>query len=195
MTQQIQKSILKFASKGNVVGTLGVIVLLIVALSGGFGSGAKEVAESVLNEASVEDVVAQNSESVKILRVVDGDTLVTDTDEKIRLIGVDTPETVDPRKPVQCFGKEASAKTKELVEGTMVVLVADKSQGDTDKYGRLLRYVTLENGQDLGLTLLSGGFAHEYTYDKAYEKQTEYKNAVLNAEAKEKGLWDPEVCK
>lgn len=193
MTQQIQKSILKFASKGNVVGTLSILAILIFALSGGFGSGAKEVAENILNETDVVSAVSENS--TKIIRVVDGDTLMIEGDEKIRLIGVDTPETVDPRKPVQCFGKEASAKTKELAEGKMVTLVVDESQGNTDKYGRLLRYVTLEDGQDLGLALLSGGFAHEYTYDKKYEKQAEYKNAVFEAENNEVGLWDPDACK
>ena len=74
-----------------------------------------------------------------VSRIVDGDTIELGTGERVRYIGIDTPETVDPRKEVQCFGKEASAKNKELVEGKEVRLVKDVS--DKDKYGRLLRYV------------------------------------------------------
>ena len=70
---------------------------------------------------------------------MDGDTIIIEEGQKVCYIGIDTPESVHPSKPVECFGKEASNKNKELVEGKRVRLETDVS--DTDRYGRLLRYV------------------------------------------------------
>ena len=83
-------------------------------------------------------------ETYLVKRVVDGDTIVLDTGDKVRLIGVDTPETVHPNKPVEFFGKEASAFTKALCEGKKVRLEYDWQK--EDKYHRLLAYVYLEDG-------------------------------------------------
>ena len=69
-----------------------------------------------------------------VVRVVDGDTLLLDRNERVRLIGVDTPETVDPRRPVERFGKEASAFTKRMVEGKRVRLEFDQDR--RDRFGR-----------------------------------------------------------
>jgi micrococcal nuclease len=77
-------------------------------------------------------------------RVVDGDTIILSNGEKVRLIGVDTPETVRPNTPVEYYGKEASAFTKKMVEGKPVRLEYDWQQ--RDKYGRLLAYVYLMDG-------------------------------------------------
>lgn len=81
--------------------------------------------------------------AVTVRRVIDGDTIEVEFEDgavaRVRLIGVDTPETVDPRRPVQCFGAEASARTRELLDGQRVWLERDVSQ--TDRFGRLLRYV------------------------------------------------------
>ena len=90
---------------------------------------------------------------VRVTRVVDGDTIVVEGNLKVRFIGVNTPETVDPRRPVQCFGHEASDFNKSLLEGKVVRLVKDIS--DTDKYGRLLRYVYMEDGTFVNLALVS----------------------------------------
>ena len=79
-----------------------------------------------------------------VIKVVDGDTikiLYEGVEETVRLIGIDTPETVHPNKPVECFGQEASERMKELVEGKGVNIMFDKTQGMRDKYGRLLLYV------------------------------------------------------
>jgi micrococcal nuclease len=80
-------------------------------------------------------------DTATVLRVIDGDTIevsVAGMAEKVRLIGVDTPETVDPRKPVEHFGKEASTFTRQLVDGKKVVLRDELGGQDRDKYGRLL---------------------------------------------------------
>src|SRR3990167_3408922 len=81
----------------------------------------------------------QQTNTVLVTRVIDGDTIEIEGGQKVRYIGIDTPETVDPRKPVQCFGVEASNKNKELVSGKRDRLEKDVSE--TDKYGRLLRYI------------------------------------------------------
>lgn len=132
-----------------------------------------------------------------VVRVVDGDTIVAHidgVDEKIRLIGINTPETVDPRRTVECFGKEASAVTKHLLTGTTVRLERDLSQGDRDKYGRLLRYVFLPDGTFVNKKLIEEGYAYEYTYRIPYRYQTEFKAAQTAARENARGLWAPEAC-
>lgn len=132
-----------------------------------------------------------------VVRVVDGDTIVVHVDgvdEKIRLIGVNTPETVDPRKTVECFGKEASAFTKKLLENKSVRLERDSTQDNRDKYKRLLRYVFFEDGALFNRELIAEGYAYEYTYKIPYTHQTEFKSAQHDAEQNKRGLWAPDVC-
>jgi micrococcal nuclease len=95
------------------------------------------------------------------VRVIDGDTIVLDGNETIRLIGVDTPETKDPRKPVQYYGQEAYEFTRKLVEGKKVRLEYDQDR--TDKYGRTLAYVYLEDGIHVNAQIILMGFGHAYT--------------------------------
>lgn len=132
-----------------------------------------------------------------VVRVVDGDTIVVllaGEEKKIRMIGMNSPESVDPRKKVECFGKEASAHLLELLSGGLVVLVADATQGDVDKYGRLLRYVMLEDGTDINAAMIVDGYAYEYTYDELYERQLAYRTLEREAESAERGLWSPVTC-
>ncbi len=132
-----------------------------------------------------------------VKHVVDGDTIDVGMDgktERVRLIGIDTPETVDPRKSVQCFGREASNKTKEMLSGKQVRLEADSTQDNRDKYGRLLRYVFLEDGTNYNQWLITQGYAHEYTYDTPYKFQTEFKAAERQARGLNLGLWSPQTC-
>lgn len=140
---------------------------------------------------------AKTTESYAVVHVVDGDTFDVEIEgktERLRMIGIDTPETVDPRKPVQCFGKEASARTKELLLGQRVTLEADHSQDERDKYGRMLRYAFLPDGRNFGLVLIQEGYAHEYTYDKPYKYQQQFKDAERTAREAKKGLWADDAC-
>ena len=89
-------------------------------------------------------VSCSNAKTFTCTRVVDGDTIILSNGERVRLIGVDTPETKHPNKPVQYFGKEASAFSKRMVEGKEVTL--EYGQQKRDKYGRLLAYVYLMDG-------------------------------------------------
>src|SRR5262245_615434 len=95
-------------------------------------------------------VTAPDREYVK--RVVDGDTLLLGTGERVRLIGVNTPETKHPNKPVEQFGKEAAAFTKRMVEGKLVRIEYDPAfsgHEHKDKFNRTLAYVFLEDGTHL----------------------------------------------
>ncbi len=145
----------------------------------------------------------QNDDSSPVLvegqvdRVIDGDTVdVMHNGEviRVRLIGIDTPETVDPRKEVECFGEEASEHMKELVEGEQLVLEYDDSQGRVDKYGRQLAYLRLENGTNVGEKMISDGYAYEYTYAEPYLYQKDFQNAEQEARNHELGLWSRETC-
>ena len=138
-----------------------------------------------------------NQGGFKVVKVVDGDTIDVEIDgkiERLRLIGIDTPETVDPRKPVQCFGIEASKAAKELLFGKFVSLENDESQGERDKYKRLLRYVFLPDGTNFNLYMIAEGYAHEYTYDEPYKYQADFKQAEIDARNQNKGLWSPTTC-
>ena len=134
--------------------------------------------------------IITNKQAVKVIRVVDGDTIEIEGGQKIRYIGIDTPETVDPRKSVQCYGKEASDKNKELVEGKDVELEKDVSE--TDKYGRLLRYVWIG---DLLINefLVQEGYAQSSSYPPDVKYQEKFDEAEQKAREEEKGLWG-EVC-
>jgi micrococcal nuclease len=134
-----------------------------------------------------------------VVGVTDGDTIRVDINgiiETIRLIGMDTPEIVDPRKPVQCFGKESSDKAREMLGGKRVRLEADPTQGERDTYGRLLRFVFLEDGTSFDQWMIAEGYAHEYTYQSnPYKYQAEYKDAEKTAREGKKGLWADDTCK
>ncbi len=157
-------------------------------------SNPKEVFKTEVKETLE---TTNNKELFLVSSVVDGDTLKISRAgkvETIRVIGIDTPETVHPTKAVQCFGKEASARAKYLLENKMVEVVYDESQGKQDKYGRILAYIILPDGRDFGELMLSEGYANEYTYDQKYDKQAKYKQAEKFAQENKLGLWNEEAC-
>ncbi len=122
-----------------------------------------------------------------ITRVIDGDTVELSTGQRVRYIGVDTPETLDPRKGVQCFGKEASAYNKSIVLNQKVRLAKDVS--DMDRYHRLLRYVYLEDGTLLNLKLVEEGYAKAATFPPDVKYSKVFVAAEAAAREAGKGLW------
>jgi micrococcal nuclease len=126
-----------------------------------------------------------------VVRVVDGDTVevqVGGREETVRLIGIDTPETVDPRSPVECFGVEASARTKALLpEGTEVRLAADVEP--RDRYDRLLAYVYRDDGTFVNLALVEDGYASVLTYPPNVAHVDEFTAAAARARDEGRGLW------
>ncbi|OGF41055.1 hypothetical protein A2477_02330 [Candidatus Falkowbacteria bacterium RIFOXYC2_FULL_47_12] len=132
-----------------------------------------------------------------VTRVVDGDTIDVSIDgqvERVRLIGINTPETVDPRKPVECFGKEAGDKMKELLVGKKVSLAADETQSDKDIDGRLLRYVWREDGLFVNKEMVKQGYAYEYTHKTPYQYQSDFKLMQRYAQAVALGFWADGAC-
>ena len=127
-----------------------------------------------------------------VVRSVDGDTIRVNRNGEeivIRFIGLDTPETVAPDRPVECFGPEASARTKELVEGGQVWLEYDAASGLTDKYDRTLAFVWLDQQTMLNELLIAEGYAKEVTYTDGYAHQRDFQDAERAAQSAGVGLW------
>ncbi len=177
------------------------LIISIIVIVLGIIQGSSAVSHTkTKNTATVKDAIQvdiSTSTLYQITKVTDGDTVHVKADGQeitVRMKGVDTPETVDPRKTVQCFGKEASNMSKELLTGRMVNLVPDKGDRSLyDKYGRVLAYIYRDDGLFVNEYLVKEGYAHEYTYDKPYEKQKDFKKLEKQAREEKKGLWG-EVC-
>ncbi|HVU75455.1 MAG TPA: thermonuclease family protein [Candidatus Paceibacterota bacterium] len=182
--------------------TLAVIAVLLSGLFFSIFPHPTAPARTYDTATSFASTTAQSDQWYPVERVVDGDTLVVGingSSTKIRLIGVDTPETVDPRKPVQCFGEAASAEAKKILSGQSVRIEYDLSQGMLDKYGRTLAYIYVPlNSKPEGLLfneyLIAEGYGHEYTYNLPYKYQKEFKAAERAARDAKKGLWADDAC-
>ena len=124
--------------------------LLTIGLAGTLGIG---VACGNTDSGTFEDVL--------VVRVIDGDTVELENGDRVRYLGIDTPETVHPDKPVECYGPEATERNKELVEGKTVSLLQDGP--DRDGYDRLLRYVFVD-GTFVNGDLVWGGYAYARPY-------------------------------
>ena len=136
-------------------------------------------------------VPAPNWVSGQIVRVVDGDTVdvnISGQVKRLRYIGVNTPETVDPRRPVECYGKEASAANKAMVEGNVVYLEKDVSE--TDSFGRLLRYVYTQDAF-VNAELVAQGYAQASAYPPDVKYQELFSGLEVQARAARRGLWGP----
>jgi len=133
-------------------------------------STSKVISEKTSLQSPSSALLSENRQSVKVIRIIDGDTIEIEGSQKVRYIGIDTPETVHPEKAVQCFGQEATSKNKELVEGKTIELEKDISE--IDKYGRLLRYVFV-NQTFVNDYLVREGYAHASSYppDVKYQDQ------------------------
>jgi micrococcal nuclease len=145
-------------------------------------------------------------EDAVVERIVDGDTIVVRIERaepgpgagdvgagehRVRLVGVDTPESVDPRRPVECFGREAAAATAALLDGQRVRLVKDVE--DRDAYDRLLRYVYL--GDEMAnARLVANGYATAYTYPPNVRHSELFVQLEREARERDRGLWSPDTC-
>jgi len=127
-----------------------------------------------------------HAETFKVKRVIDGDTLLLSNGEKVRLIGVDCPETEHPQKPVQHFGEEACLFTKAMAEGKELRLGFDRQR--RDKYGRLLAYVYLLDGTFLNAEIIKQGYGFAYT-KYPFKYLEEFRRYEREARENGRGLW------
>lgn len=168
--------------------TLAISLLVWAAQHYGWFAGTRQAAQNA-SQAAVQNQPGQ----YKVVRFSDGDTITVSMDgknETIRFIGVDTPETHDPRKKVQCYGPAASAYTKNTIsaQGSQVRLAADAESNNRDKYNRLLRYVYLPDGTLLNQKLIEEGYGFYYPYFP-FTKSPDFSAAQDRARAADKGLW------
>ncbi len=132
-------------------------------------------------------------EKVKVNRVVDGDTAILEDSRRVRYLNIDTPESAHPNKPVQCFGKEAANKNKDLVEGKEVLLKFDKEK--EDKYGRLLAFIflpgknTSDVKQSVNAYLVETGYARAYIIKPNNTFAEEFAKLEREARENKRGLW------
>jgi len=161
---------------------------------------------NVLGETTEDSEDIKNEELILVKRVVDADTVELSSGEKLRYIGINAPETKHPTKEVECFGEIASLKNKELVEGKELRLEKDVS--NTDRYGRLLRYVyvvnSIENNSEestineqdkeifVNEYLVREGYAKASSYPPDVKYQELFKSAENEARTLNKGLWGDE---
>lgn len=166
-----------------------LVLVIVVALAGYFSQQPQPPAE-------VLGTVAPGY--YRVASFEDGDTITIEMDgkeERIRMIGVDTPETKDPRKPVQCFGQAASAFTKNLVGDQPVRLQADPLSSNRDRYDRLLRHVYLPDGRMVQAEIIKQGYGFAYV-SFPFTKADEFKKLETEAREDKRGLWndcDPEI--
>ena len=129
--------------------------------------------------------------SVTVVAVVDGDTIDVATaegEQRVRIIGIDTPEIGRGGDPSECYADEARELVDELLYGRDVELRADETQADVDAYGRLLRHVIVD-GRSAAAETIAAGAGYEYTYDAPYNGQSEHQAAEGAAHAAGLGLW------
>ncbi len=171
-----------------ILGALALtLVLLIVGCANSEGNPLPSPTQlPVATQSEKPTAIVTNEALYPVDRVIDGDTVVVKIGDKfftVRYIGINTPEIT----PVECFGKEATEKNRQLVEGKKVRLEKDVSE--TDQYGRLLRYVYLEDGTFVNETLVRTGYAHAVTYPPDVKHQEKFREAERDARINNRGLW------
>ncbi|MBP9758126.1 thermonuclease family protein [Candidatus Dojkabacteria bacterium] len=173
-----------------------LFVLGLIALFSGVGAvlilkdslqGIGNVAGLLTSRKVEENILSTNIDKYLVDRVIDGDTIdvvIGENVQRIRMIGIDTPEL----KGKDCFALDAKLKLTNLIDGKEVEIKSDPTQENKDRYGRLLRYVYLD-GVDINREMIKSGFAKEYTYEKAYVNQLEYRTAQIEANVNDLGIW------
>jgi micrococcal nuclease len=168
------------------IGPIALLIIALVLLARGCGEGGEPGGPTPGGEAV----------SGKVLRVIDGDTIevsIDGTEEDVRYIGVDTPETVKPGEPVECYGPQASAANHRLVEGRTVRLVFDRERRDV--YGRLLAYVYARargatgRSRFVNAALVRAGYARTLAIAPNTAHATRLQRLQARAGRAGRGLW------
>ena len=157
--------------------------------------------ETVKTEKIESEKQTKNNEYLIVTKVIDGDTFKMSNGEKVRLLGIDTPEKYDSDKldrqtsqsgkdkeTIKKLGEASSEYVRKLVEGKKVTLVRDSGYDDKDKYGRSLRYIYMEDGTFVNAKILEDGYANVF-YSKQISKMDEFKRLERDARENKRGLW------
>lgn len=164
-----------------------LLAALAAAMAGCSGSSPERPAPSAVPAPAPAPVPSPGPTGpLLVSRVIDGDTIVVATVGTVRLIGVDTPETVDPQEPVGCYGPEASAFTRAVSTGQMVTLDYDVDR--FDRFNRTLAYVYLADGTFLNATLVRQGYGRAYTFFP-FRHLDEFRALEREARDARLGLW------
>ena len=180
-----------------IIGIIFVALGILASLGG--SDKEKDNSSKDQNQVQNQQQSSEENDEVKevkpdtylVIRVIDGDTIEIEGGQKVRYIGINTPELANQGKPTQCFAMQAALANKNLVEGKKVKLVKDVSE--TDKYGRLLRYVYVG---DIFVNdyLVRQGFAQVMTYPPDVQFKDQFLEAQKEAKDNNRGLWDQKVC-
>jgi micrococcal nuclease len=167
---------------------LGFVMMGALALACSLSAGESAV---VGDSNTGRGAPPSGSVSAQVIDVIDGDTIdvtINGRRERVRLIGIDTPERGN------CYYREASDFLDALVNGREVWLEADSSQDDRDRYDRLLRFIWLADGRMANALLVEGGYAFEYTFRTAYRYQATFMQGEESARRGGAGLWSASTC-
>jgi len=152
--------------------------------------GLETLAPDVFTE--IENVLSQNQPGYyEVVEVNDGDTITVKSngrEERVRFIGIDTPEKNHPEKPVQCFAEAASRRLEVLINNQSVALQADPQNSNRDRYDRLLRYVYLPDGRMLNQIMVAEGYAFAYLAFP-HSRLDQFEQLENTAREKKLGLW------
>ena len=177
------------------VAAIAIIFLLQTSSGTQRATPTSATVANALPTAALQASLPSGAKPAELVRIVDGDTIVVrisgqSGQETVRLVGIDTPETKKPDTPVQCYGKEATSYTTKLLTGQKIWLERDVS--DRDQYGRLLRYVWIEQGgayllANEQIVALGYGTARDYHPDTRYHDRLFA--ALANARTQRLGMW------
>ena len=163
-----------------------ILFIFLIGLSLACNSEAAPIPEVDLPQDLKTEKNRSDLVQYEVIRVIDGDTVELKNGERLRYNDIDTPETVHPSKPVECFGPEASSKNEELVEGEIILV--ELGNPKKDRYGRILGYVYVDE-LFVNAELVRGGYAEVNSYGNPGSKIDELMDIEKKAKLKSVGLW------
>ena len=163
-----------------------LLVIFFVIVIGCTSNASQNLEVKPLVTEPIEKKSPLNLIQYEVIRVIDGDTVELKNGERLRYNDIDTPETVHPNKPVECYGPQASSKNKELVEGEIIFV--ELGNPAKDRYGRLLGYVYIDD-LFVNAELVRGGYAEVNSYGNPGSKLSNLLDIEKNAKESMKGLW------
>jgi len=173
-----------------IAGALLVLARLVDPTSATLNKRISELGLDTSNP-TISSTPTTQGERFVVERVIDGDTIILENEEKIRLIGIDAPELHKTKGRSSCFGAESKTILTELVEGKTITLMRDKT--NRDRYGRLLRYIFLEDGSDeltlVNEWLVASGAAVASSYPPDTSQDERISIAQTTAQSQNAGLW------